>query len=337
MSIQKKVLITGASGFIGGFLAEEAVRRGYQVYAGIRSSSETGYLNKKEVRMFTMDLSNTSRMIRDFQEMARQGVRFQYVIHNAGVTKAVRKEDFMTVNCRYTQNLAEALLESQCLPEKFLYMSSLEAYGHGDENTGAPVRESDKPQPFSLYGKSKLKAEQYLSSLSGFPWLILRPTGVYGPRERDYYVYLKAVNRGFEFYIGRKKQYLSFVYVRDLARLVFLALESSILNRSYFVTDGYTYTSEEVAGIVKRILGKKCLRLVVPKSMVRWIAEVAEPVSGLLHRQTVLNRDKYRALTCTNWRCDASGIREDFDFRPEYDLETGMRETIAWYRAHRWL
>ncbi len=333
----KNVLITGASGFIGSFLAKEAVGRGYQVYAGIRSTSKTLYLKDENIRILTMDLADKSRLIRNFKDLAGKGIRFHYIVQNAGVTKSINKKDFLTVNYQNTRNLAEALIESNCVPDKFLYMSSLEAYGPGDEKTMKPVRETDAPHPFSLYGKSKLKTEQYLKSLENFPYLIIRPTGVYGPREKDYFVYIRAVTHGFEFYIGRKKQYLSFVYVKDLARLIFLSLESDVVNRSYFVTDGQTYTSEDLAEIVKDILGKKCLKIAIPRFMIQWISMVAEPVSHLFHKQTVLNPDKVQALTCTNWLCDSGQTRKDFDFKAAYDLKTGMAETIAWYKSNHWL
>ncbi|MBE0650450.1 MAG: NAD(P)-dependent oxidoreductase [Bacteroidales bacterium] len=333
----KNILITGANGFIGSFLAEEGIKLGYQVFASVRATSKTEYLKDKNIQIFTLNLDDKSKLIRDFKEFSQKGIHFHYFIHNAGITKAVNKKDFLKVNYQYTKNLVEALIESDCIPEKFVYMSSLEAYGHGNEKTMEPVRETDTPKPFSRYGKSKLKSEQYLKCLKDFPYLIIRPTGVYGPREKDYFIYIKAIKRGFEFYIGRKKQHLSFVYVKDLVRFVYTGIESQIVNRSYFVTDGKTYTSNDLAKNVKDILGKKCLKIVIPKIVVRWISTFAEPISHMLHKQTVLNPDKYQALTSTNWLCNSDKIKEDFDFVANYDLKKGMKETIDWYRSNHWI
>lgn len=333
----KNILITGASGFIGSFLAEEGIKRGYQVYAGIRVSSKTQYLKDDNIKIFTLHLGDKPKLIQDFMDFAQKGIHFHYIIHTAGVTKSINKKDFLKVNYQYTRNLVEALIESSCTPTKFLYMSSLEAFGNGDEKTFQPVRDTDIPKPFSLYGKSKLKSEQYLQSLKNFPYLILRPTGVYGPREKDYFVYIRTINRGMEFYIGRKKQYISFIYVKDLVRLVYLSLESKIINTSYFVTDGKEYTSSDLGGIIKQILGKKCIRITIPKTLVHWISLFAEPASALFHKQTVLNSDKYKALTCVNWLCDSGKLQKDFDFNAEYDLEKGMKETIEWYKLNDWI
>ncbi len=333
----KNVLITGSSGFIGSFLVEEGIKCNYQVYAVVRPSSDATYLKDKNINVVVLNLADKSEMAKDFKQFAEKGIHFHYVIHNAGVTKAFNKKEFLKVNYEYTRNLVEALTESHCVPDKFLFMSSLEAYGHGNETTTQPIQETDVPNPFSLYGKSKLISEQYLQSLENFPYMILRPTGVYGPREKDYFVYIRAINRGFEFYIGRETQHLSFVYVKDLARLVFVSLESNIVNKSYFVTDGNAYTSRDLGKIVKGILGKKCFRIVVPKTMVRWISYVADPISNLLNRRTILNPDKYQALTCTNWLCDSGKLKEDFHFNAEYNLRDGMKETIAWYKSHQWI
>lgn len=333
----KNILITGASGFIGSFLAEEGIRRNYRVFAAVRSSSSVSYLQDKNIKVIQLNLADKSEMIKDFKDLAEKGIRFHFVVHNAGVTKTFHKMEFFKVNYEYTRNLVEALTESGCIPDKFLYMSSLEAYGKGNEKTLEPIRETDTPHPFSLYGKSKLKSEQYLKSLNNFPYLIFRPTGVYGPREKDYFVYISAIKHGFEFYIGREKQYLSFVYVKDLSRAVYLGLESEIVNKSYFISDGNAYTSRDLAAIVKEILGKKCLRIRIPKTMVRLISYVAEPISNLLSKRTILNPDKYKALTCTNWLCDSGNLYKDFNFNAQYPLKDGMKEAIAWYQSHRWL
>jgi len=333
----KNILITGASGFIGSFLVEEGLRRNYQVFAAVRASSSMRYLQDKNIKVILLNLADKLKMVKDFRDFAGKGIHFDYVIHNAGVTKAFNKKEFFKVNYEYTRNLVEALTESGCVPDKFLYMSSLEAFGPGNEKTLQPIRETDTPHPFSIYGKSKLKSEQYLQSLKNFPFLIFRPTGVYGPREKDYLVYIRTISRGFEIYIGRKKQYLSFVYVKDLVRAVYLGLESEIVNKSYFISDGNTYSSDDFAKIVKEILDKKCLQIKLPKTIVRLISYVSEPISTLLGKRTVLNPDKYKALTCTNWLCDSKNLYKDFNFHAQYPLKKGMKETIAWYQTHGWL
>ncbi len=333
----KSVLITGASGFIGSFLAEEGLKRGFTVYAGIRSTSSRRYLTDPGIRFAELDFSSEDRLAAGLEALGRGGMRPDYVIHNAGATKAGRKEDFFRVNTLYTRYFADALGRTGMVPLKFVYMSSLAAFGAGDPVTLEPVRLADEPNPIGAYGKSKLEAEKYITSLDSLPWVILRPTGVYGPREKDYYVFFRMIGRGLETYIGSDTQILTFIYVRDLARVVFDALESPVSRRAYFVTDGKEYTSRQFAEITKKVMGKKTFRLTIPAQVVRILAWGLEKVYGTWNSIPTLNTDKYNVLASRNWRCEVGPLQHDLAFRADYDLERGVSETIAWYKENRWL
>jgi nucleoside-diphosphate-sugar epimerase len=325
----KRILITGASGFIGGFLVEEALNQGFDVYAGIRESSDLRYLQDARIQFFKTDLSDKNIIKHDL--LATE--KFDYIIHNAGITKTCTKEMFDTVNFQFTKNLVEALYETRRIPDKFIHISSLAAYGPGNENTLAPIKETDSPKPVSLYGKSKLKTEQYLRSLDDFPYLIFRPTGVYGPREKDYYLMYKSIKNGLETYIGTKNQYITFIYVKDLVRLLIDALASGITQKSYFASDLKYYTAVEFSKLVKKELNKKTLSLVFPKSLIKQIAFVSEKLSCLLGGKIpTLNTEKYKEISQKNWLCDSSALEKDFNFKPKYDLEKGLHEAIAWYK-----
>jgi len=331
------VLITGASGFIGSFLVEEGLKRDFIVYAGIRPSSSRLYLQDPRIHFLEMDFSTKEKIVSILEECKSKGIRFQYIIHNAGITKAGNKVDYFRVNSQNTQNFIQALMISGMVPEKFIYMSSLAAYGPGDPLTMKPVMHSDTPNPIELYGKSKLEAEKYIHSLDSFPWLIFRPTGVYGPREKDYYVFFKTMNRGLETYIGSKQQILTFIYVKDLVRLIFDALKSDKVRTSYFVSDGREYDTQTFASITKKILHKKTIKMTVPGGFVKQLASGMEKLYSVWNAIPTLNTDKYKVLSSTNWRCDTEPLKTDFGFIAEYDLESGVRETINWYKSEHWL
>ncbi|MCX6245671.1 MAG: NAD(P)-dependent oxidoreductase [Bacteroidetes bacterium] len=331
------VLITGASGFIGSFLTEEGLKRDYRVYAGIRRSSSKEYLKDERIRFIEMDFSSVEKIADTLEDCKKQGITFRYIIHNAGLTKARKKDDYQRVNFVNTRNFIEALIKTGTVPEKFIFVSSLAAFGPGNPETMAPVLLSDTPNPIELYGKSKLEAEKYLNSLESFPWLIFRPTGVYGPREKDYYIFFKTINRGLETYIGSKPQILTFIYVRDLVRLIFDALPSSIVRKGYFVSDGREYDTQTFAAITKEVLGKKTIRITVPAGLVKQLAAGLESLYSCWGGIPTLNRDKYNVLASSNWRCEVEPLQRDFGFNAEYDLEKGVRETIAWYKKEHWL
>lgn len=333
----KKILITGASGFIGSFLVEEALSRNYKVFAGVRSSSNRTYLNHPDIVFFETDKTDKyvlkNKLIRHLNEYGK----FDYIIHNAGITKSCNQEDFEKVNYHYTKNLIGALSELNIVPDKFVYMSSLASFGPGNENTLKAIQDADIPNPISLYGKSKLKAEQFINSLNQFPYLIFRPTGVYGPREKDYYVLFKTLNKRIETFIESSDQYISIVYVKDLARLVFDALESSIINKSYFVSDLENYTTSEFNNVVKKELNKKTIPIVFPLKLVKLIAFISEKLACISGKPSTLNREKLKEIACKNWRCDSSETVKDFGFRPAYNLHKGINETISWYRKEKLL
>jgi nucleoside-diphosphate-sugar epimerase len=331
------ILITGASGFIGSFLVEEGLSRDYQVYAGIRKSSSKAYLQDPRIRFVEFDFSSVDRIVPVLLELKSQNIRFHYIIHNAGLTKAQKKEDYSKVNYLNTKNFIEALQQADMIPDKFVFISSLAAFGPGNPKTLDPVKLSDKPNPIELYGKSKLEAETYIQSLETFPWLIFRPTGVYGPRERDYFVFFQTIHRGFETYIGREKQILTFIYVKDLVRVIFDAISSSILRKAYFVSDGNEYDTVLFSAITKKHLNKKTIRLVVPPRVVKSIALLLEKSYGVFGKIPTLNTDKYKVMSSTNWRCEVDPLQNDFNFKAQYDLEKGVKETLEWYRNEGWL
>jgi len=331
------VLITGASGFIGSFLAEEGLKREYRVFAGIRDSSSKKYLADPRIEFVTFDFSSVEKVASTLRDLQNMGIRFRYIIHNAGLTKARKKEDYFKVNFHNTRNFILALQETGMVPEKFILISSLAAYGPGDPVTMEPVRLSDTPNPIELYGKSKLEAEKFLLSLTGFPWLTFRPTGVYGPREKDYFVFFRTINSGLETYIGRSRQILTFIYVKDLVRLIFDALPSPVICRSYFVSDGKEYDTKLFAAIAKKHLHKKTIRITVPSTIVKGLAISIEKVYSLWNSIPTLNSDKYHVLSSKNWRCEVAPLWEDFGFTAEYDLDKGVEETIEWYKREGWL
>ncbi len=330
----KKILITGASGFIGSFLVEVAIKRNYKVYAGVRNTSNLTYLRDSRIQFFKADLADKEAIKSNLTKFSK----FDFIIHNAGVTKSCRKSNFNKVNYQYTKNLIEALYETNTIPQKFIQISSLAAYGPGDEKTLVPINITDTPHPISYYGKSKLKTEQYIKSLKGFPYLIFRPTGVYGPREKDYYVMYKSIKQGLETYINTSNQQISFIYIKDLCKLVIGALDSNITGKSYFVSDLNEYTSYEFNWLIKMKLNKKTIALTFPGFLVRILAFINEKISCFfLGRIPTLNTEKFKEISQKNWLCNSSSLIKDFNFKPEYDLSKGLDETIKWYKKENLL
>ncbi|MBN1199553.1 MAG: NAD-dependent epimerase/dehydratase family protein, partial [Bacteroidales bacterium] len=135
----KSILITGASGFIGSHLVEEGFKRGYQIFAGVRKTSSRRYLTDSRIRFLELDYSTPSRLAEQLSGCKAEGIRFNFILHNAGVTRARNGEEFDLINHRYTRNLVEALEQTGLIPDKFVYISSLAAIGPGDPDTMQPI------------------------------------------------------------------------------------------------------------------------------------------------------------------------------------------------------
>jgi len=330
-----KILITGANGFIGSFLVEEALKQGHEVFAGVRSSSKLKFLNDYRIQTLVLDLSNPEKLRQKWYVLSQYFSEFDYVIHNAGITQAISPDDFDLVNNQYAQNLLESLVEANFTPKKFILMSSLAAMGPGNAESLAPIKLEDKPNPITNYGRSKLNVEHYLSGQKDVPYLIFRPTAVYGPREKDFLTLFKTINRHFEPYISSPKQLLSFVYVKDLARLLIQACNSDVFNQTFLVSDGQTYTCKELSMFTKNVLDKWTIPFIIPKQLVKGLAYLSQSFAKMNHSTSVLNMDKYKELTSLNWSCNSKETQIAFNYLPEYNLEKGLEETIQWYKKNK--
>lgn len=330
---KKKVLITGASGFIGSYLVKEALERKYDVYAGVRKTSNRNYLSDPRIKFLELDFSDNICLNNQFSNAPY----FDFVIHNAGLTKAVKKEDYFISNYVYTKNLVKTLVNLNIVPKKFIYMSSLAAFGPGNESQLNCIKATDNPHPITSYGRSKLESEKYLETLCNFPYIIIRPTVVYGPREKDLFIMFKLINNNIEFIVGSKKQHLTFVYIEDLVKITFTAMESDIINEGYFVSDGNVYDGRVLGAVIKKQLDKKTVKVYIPLRMAKFVALIAESTKYLTGKQSVLNLEKIKELESVNWKCDIQPLIDQLNYSPKYDMKRGVTETIEWYKKAMWL
>ena len=330
-----KILITGASGFIGSFIVEEALKRGFETWAAVRKSSSREYLQDERIHFIELNLSSKQQLVEQLKPH-----QFDYVVHAAGVTKCLNKQDFRRINFEGTKNLADALIELQMPLKRFVFVSSLSIFGAiREQQPYEEIRESDTPQPNTAYGRSKLEAEQYLDSLgSHIPYIILRPTGVYGPREKDYFIMAKSIQQHSDFAVGYKRQDITFVYVEDVVQAVFLALEKGEDGRKYFLSDGEVYQSTTFSDLIHEELGRPWwIRITAPVWVLRIVTFCGEYIGRMTGKVTALNNDKYNILKQRNWRCDIQPAIDELGYQPKVKLEEGVRRSIKWHKDNKWL
>ena len=328
-----KILITGASGFIGSFIVEEALRRGFETWAAVRKSSSKEYLQDGRIHFIELNLSSKEQLVEQLR-----GKDFDYVVHAAGVTKCLDKRDFHRINTEGTRHLADALIETGMPLKRFVFVSSLSIFGAiREQQPYEEIRETDTPRPNTAYGQSKLAAEQYLATTS-LPYIILRPTGVYGPREKDYYIMAKSIKQHSDFAVGYKRQDITFVYVDDVVQAVFLALDKGETGRKYFLSDGEVYQSATFSDLIHEELGRPWwIRIKAPVWVLRIITFCGEYVGRMTGKVTALNNDKYNILRQRNWRCDIQPAIRELGYQPTVKLAEGVKRTIKWYKEHGWL
>lgn len=329
-----KILITGASGFIGSFIVEEALRRGFETWAAIRKSSSLSFLQDERIHTIELNLSSEEQLKEQLKEH-----QFDYVVHAAGVTKCLHKEDFFRINTEGTKHFVRALTATQNNLKRFVYISSLSIMGAiREQQPYQEIREDDKAQPNTAYGKSKLDAEQWLDTVEGLPYVILRPTGVYGPRERDYFMMAKSIKAHTDFAVGFKQQDITFIYVTDVVQAVFLACEKGVTGRRYFLSDGEVYQSSTFSDLIRKELGNPWwIRITAPLWLLRIITFCGEYVGKITGKVTALNNDKYYIMRQRNWRCNIEPARRELGFEPKVKLEEGVKRSIAWYKENNWL
>ena len=333
---KKTLLVVGAGGFIGGFICRRGIELGYKTCAGVRAGTSRRYLTSPELEFAVLDYASPSALARQLKEASPEG-GWDVIIYNLGATKCADFADFDKINYGYLRNFVEALKSENLFPRRFLFMSSLSALGTGDEKNYTPMDSSTVPAPNTCYGVSKIKAEQYLESVPGLQWTIFRPTGVYGPHERDYLMMIKSIDNHFDFGVGYRKQMLTFIYVDDLVNAMFDAVAvADTVHRKYIISEPRAYSQKEFRSIVARALGGRAvLPLKLPMWAVYVASFVAEKIGALTGKPSTLNRDKYKIMRQRNWNCSVAEAQADFGFTSRFPLERGIEETVKAYLTEK--
>lgn len=327
--MSNRVLVTGGSGFVAFHVINELLQQDYAVYASIRSNSNITHLNGLNVTFVQLNFQNPEQIKAVLSEH-----KINYIIHAAGTTAAANQDVYNTVNAVFTRNLCEAVNELGEQIQKFVFVSSLASIGPSVDMHD--ISESQQPAPVTMYGRSKKMAEEYLTAYKSIRWLIFRPTAVYGPRDKDIFIMLKTFNSGFEPYIGKSKQQLSFIYVKDLAKLLVDSLKQVQVHQAYNVSDGNDYDRYELAALTAGLINKKLRRFHLPMPLIKVVAKVCDVYGRVSAKTLPLNTDKLAELTAS-WVCSASLAQKELGFKPQYNLKSGLEESIKWYKDNKWI
>jgi nucleoside-diphosphate-sugar epimerase len=314
-------LVTGGTGFIGTHLLERFSTLGEKVRALVRRRVSL----PQGVESVHGDLAEGAGL-----EEALHGA--DLVIHLAGVTKALRERDYYTGNVQATRNLARAAARRGV---RFLHVSSLAAIGPALD--GTPVREDAPPHPVSSYGRSKLESERAVRECVPDA-VIVRPAVVYGPRDTDVFELLKSISRGVVLEIAGGERFFSAIYVKDLVDGILAAIRSPrAAGRDYFMAHAKPLSWGELSAAAARIMARRPRVLRIPIPLAKAVGACAEVAARVTRKPGIISRDKIIEAQCRYWVCDVSRAAADLGFHASTCIDSGLAETLSWYREAGWL
>jgi nucleoside-diphosphate-sugar epimerase len=326
-----KVLVTGASGFLGGHVAELLSARGDRVRALVRKTSSRAHLETLAgVELFEGSLEQLERV--------REAVGdVDAIVHCAGIVKARTADEFFAVNVGGTSNLVEAARSRRGSLRRFVHVSSLEACGPSAD--GAPVP-PDQEKPVTAYGRSKLAAEKVvLSAKDELPVTILRPGAIYGPRDVEIFEAFRSIQRGLLPLVGGGGAKGMWIYATDCAEACIRAIEADVPSgRTYFVDDGCgPIEQRQMLADAERALGKKALvRANLPVPLFMTVARGVEAFGRLTGRPVMLTREK-AGMLLQHWVCSSETTRKELGWEPRVPWSEGVGRAVQWYRDNGWL
>jgi nucleoside-diphosphate-sugar epimerase len=325
-----KILLTGASGFVGSHIIDSLCARGLSTAILLRPTSNQRFI---KAHLAAVEVRSGSISEPESLQQAMAGVT--HVIHCAGATKACRISEFNAINQGGTRNVIAAINAHEGRVERVVHISSLAAAGPAASEM--PAREADPPRPVSEYGKSKLAGELEVRNGCRSEYVILRPPAVYGPRDVEFLRLFRAVKGHLLPRLGGR-QALSLVFVRDLAETVVTCLtHPAAAGKTYYVAAREVVTARTMADAIAAQMGVWTLPLPLPTAFLWPMCLAQEAISRLTGRANVLSLQKFAELRAPGWVCDPTLLERETGCAARTTLKGGVAETLVWYRQHHWL
>ena len=324
-----RVLVTGASGFLGGHVVELLSKRGDRVRAMVRRTSNRKHLQTlANVEFFEGSVEQVERV-----NEAIDGV--DAVVHVAGLIKARNSDEYFAVNVGGTSNLVEAARRRPL--KRFVLVSSLEACGPSADGKPVPA---DQENPVTAYGRSKLAAEKVvLSAKDDMPVVILRPGAIYGPRDGEILEAFKSIKRGLLPLVADGDAKGMWIYATDCAEVCLRAIDAEVPSgKAYFVDDGCgPIAQRQMLADAERALGKRALvRASLPVPFLMTVARGVEAFGRMANRPVMLTREKANMLL-QHWVCSSEDTRRELGWEPKVPWPEGVGLAVEWYRQNGWL
>ena len=321
-----RLLVTGASGFIGSRLCLHGLAGGMQVRALGRLNNPAEAENAQELADHGAEMHDVS--ILEPAPLAEVMAGVDAVIHLAAAQHEANVPDeyFRSINVDGTRNVFEAAETAGV--GRVVHGSTIGVYGWRE---GSAVREDSPLEPSNIYGVTKLEAESVVRSFEGrVPWSIARISEAYGPGDRRLLKLFKGAERGISIQIGAGQNLHHLVYVDDvIAGLLHAVREDSAVGQTFVLAGPHAVTSRDMLEAVARGLGVRVRTLRVPMAPLMLTAALLEGTLGRMGIQPPLHRRRMdffrKSFEFSLQEAAALG------FKPRVGLDEGMRATAQWY------
>ncbi len=326
-----KVLVTGASGFLGSHVAEQLKEQGHDVRCLVRKSSKTKFLD-------TLGVEYAYGAIDDAASLPDAVRGVDAIVHAAGVVKADSEEGFIRVNAEGSRALVAAAEKHAKGLRRFVHVST--AGVHGPGKPGVRVRASDAMNPVTGYSRSKLEGERRIMAFADrVPITILRPPPIYGPRDTEIFKLFQILSYGMALRFGRAMESVSMIYGPDAADACIKAITADVPSGTAFlIDDGGAWHFDQLIDEAAKGLGvDPWLRTSVPEPVFRFAAAASEGVGRLLGKVMIFNREKANELLIEHFLVHSDDARAALGWSPKVQYPEGAKRTADWYRANRWL
>ncbi len=325
-----KILVTGATGFVGANLVTALLGQGHQVFCLARSEKKAEHLRAAGGEIVVDDLLSPVLIGKYIRQC-------DVVFHVAGVIKGVSRDDYFRGNYLATRNLVEIIAQHGPSHQKLIYISSQAAAGPSIRSDFSEL--NPDAFPVSAYGESKLAAEKEILSISKRrAVVIVRPSIVYGPGDRALLPLFKAARRGLIPRPGWRDMPVNFIFVQDLIRALLLVAEKSEANtKIFFINDGQDYSWRIWNKTLADCLNKKAISIPIAKVILYAGCQLGGIFAQFTGSTSFLNPDKWHEVKQAGWLCSNAKIVKELGFSPCWSLVEGIKETAKWYSEAGWL
>lgn len=330
--MSERIFLTGATGFLGQALARALRARGSEVRALVRPRTHpAGYASARALRELGVEIVPGDVLVPSTWRSALDGV--SQVFHLAGrlLAPGVVDAEYEQLHIDGTRNLLEACARAGSL-RAIVHCSTTGVLGPTGE---APAREDAPLRPDTVYERTKAEGERLALALAaehGLPLAVARPALVYGPGDLHLLGWFRTIQRGYYRVVGSGASLLHPIYIDDLVEGMLRCAAPSAAGRVYHLVGERAVPIGELAAGIAAALGRRLPRGRIPLGAALGAAALLEAIPGLPPERLPLTRERVRFMTQSRAYCGERARRE-LGFAPRTDLETGLRNTVTWYRS----